>query len=185
MLLLQVQQEPLARQPSGIAGQAPVLPDDPVAGDDHAQRIAPDGRADILGQHVLAEPAGKLTVTGGPAVRDAADKASDTPLEPVTPRIDHKIERFSLPGEVLGQLPGDLAEPGVSAEAENRRVRPVPVMPEIHASQATAIPRQCQVPQRRADHSMSSNHDFPLGTARPKMQKGSRSASTPALGVDH
>ena len=66
--LLQVQQEPLACEAPGVAGQPACRADDPMAGHDDAQRIPADSRADLLRGHVPAEAASQGAVGRGAAV---------------------------------------------------------------------------------------------------------------------
>ena len=47
---LQVEQQPLALQPAGVAGEAAVGADHPMARDDHRDRVAAVGRADRAGE---------------------------------------------------------------------------------------------------------------------------------------
>jgi len=145
------------------------LPTTRWQGNDHAQRVPGNRGADILGQRPVAQLAGKLTVTGGLTVWDPADQIPDPLLELITPRIHRKMERVSVPGEVLVQLPGDLTETGIGTDTEIRRVWPVPVVTEVDAGQVAIVGDQRQVSDRRTGNSMRDNHERPFGTwpARP------------------
>ena len=71
--LLEVEQEPLAREPAAEADQAAVGPDHPVAGHDDGDRVAPVRGADRLGAARLAHRLGDVAVGARLAVRDAGE----------------------------------------------------------------------------------------------------------------
>src|SRR5512145_1148216 len=59
---LEVEEEALALQAAAVAGEAAGRPDDPVAGHDDADRVAPVGQADSTRGTWAAEPLGELAV---------------------------------------------------------------------------------------------------------------------------
>jgi hypothetical protein len=58
----EVEEEPLALQPARVAGELAVPADDPVAGDDHGERVVADGIADLARQGGVSELACELAV---------------------------------------------------------------------------------------------------------------------------
>ena len=78
----QRQQLSFYAEPSGIARQAPVCPDDPVAGNDDGDGIAANGAADSLGRHardagLLRNPLCNVPVGHCPAVGNGHQDAPD------------------------------------------------------------------------------------------------------------
>jgi hypothetical protein len=64
----------LTPQAARKAGQLAARPDDPVAGDKDAHRVAAYGRADLLGGGVVAQVPGQLAVGDGFAAWVLADQ---------------------------------------------------------------------------------------------------------------
>src|SRR5216684_8153163 len=120
---LQAQEEPLARQAARVTGELAALADDAVAGHDHAQRVASDGRADVFGQYLTAQLAGKVAVGDGVPVRDAVNQVPDAAGEFIAARVEGEVEALPPAGEVLGELAFSLVEPSRAAAAEGRGVR--------------------------------------------------------------
>ena len=67
--LLEAEKELLALQAAGVAGQPPVLADDPVTADDDGEWVVPDRLADHPCQGLVTEPLRELAVGGGFAER--------------------------------------------------------------------------------------------------------------------
>src|SRR6185295_1124946 len=111
----EVEQEALARQPAGVAGEAPVLADDAVARDDHGERVVRDGIADLAGERGVAELARELPVRRRLPVGNPRDEVPDLPLERGAGHGRRQVEARALPGEVLGELLLDLGEPALGA----------------------------------------------------------------------
>src|SRR5205814_778516 len=70
LVLLEVEQEPFARQAAGVAGQRAVLADHAVARHDDGQRVAADGGADVARGPRITEFRGQIAVRPRFAVRD-------------------------------------------------------------------------------------------------------------------
>src|SRR6266567_1306263 len=160
--LLQVEQVPLGGQPAGVPGQPAVLADDTVAGHDHAQRIAPDGGADFLGQYLAAQFRGEVAVADRLPVSDAADQVPDAMLEFVTAGIQRQLEALPGAGEVLGELAPGLRQAGRCKGAEGGGVGPVPVVREVQSGELAVIGDESKLADRRADGGMQGWHSSSL-----------------------
>src|SRR5215472_6395798 len=156
--LLQAQQEPLARQPARVSGEAAILADDPVAGHDHRQRVAPHRRAHVLGQRPFAKLLGQVAVRPRLPVRDAADQLPYLVLKRVSVRAEGQVEPLPVPGEVLGKLAFCRAEPGVVPVYERGGAGPVPVVREVHAGQPAVFGDEGQLTDRRIGDRVGDGH---------------------------
>ena len=107
---LELEQGGLALEPARVAGQGPVLADDPVARDDDGQRVAPDRAADPARQPRIAQLAGQLAVGRGLAVGDLGDQAPDALLELVSVQGRREVEGGARSLEVLAELALRLGE---------------------------------------------------------------------------
>lgn len=116
---LQVEQEPLALQAAGVAGELAAFADDPVTGDDHRKRVAAHSPADLASQSRVAQLPRQLAVSSGTPIRDAVDQDPRAPLELIAAGPRRQLEGRSLAGEVLGQLPLNLLEAQLGPSAES------------------------------------------------------------------
>src|SRR6266704_4153098 len=93
--VLQLQELLLALQAAGVAGQLAGAGDDPVAGDQDAQRIAAHRGADLLGVLAAAQPTGEVAVGGGLPVGNLRDQLPDTELELRATGLKRQVEQGS------------------------------------------------------------------------------------------
>jgi len=114
----EVQEETLALQPAGVAGELAAPADDAVARDDHRERVAADGVAHPARQRGVTERAGELAVGRRLPVGDPVDEVPDVPLERVARGGGRQVEARALTGEVLGELVLDVLKPVSGALAE-------------------------------------------------------------------
>lgn len=100
------EQELLDGKTSSVSDEASVRTDDPVAGDDHGDRISIVGSADRAKRLRPTDPFGDPSIAFRPAVWDLQQDAPDRALEVRSARGEGQIERPSFAGEVLPQLSG-------------------------------------------------------------------------------
>src|SRR5262249_26837622 len=102
---LELEQEALALEATGVAGELAFLAHHPVAGNDDRERVAADGASDLSRQSRVAQLPRHLAVGRRLPVGDAVDQLPDAPLELVADHGGLQVETGSLAGEVLSQLP--------------------------------------------------------------------------------
>jgi hypothetical protein len=79
----ELEEQPLALQPAGVAGELAVPAHDAVARDDDGERVAADGIADLARQRGAAQLDRELAVRRRVPVGDPVDEVPDLPLERV------------------------------------------------------------------------------------------------------
>lgn len=119
--LFQRKQEAFDAEPRGIASQAAVGMDDPMAGDDDGEGVFAVGIAhgpagawasDVRGQHGVAP---------GLAVGDVLQSLPDAPLEGRAPHIERKAERAQAAVEIGVELPVGLPQMLLDSRGDVRR----------------------------------------------------------------
>src|SRR3954470_23587498 len=116
--LLQIQEEPLACETPGVAGQLACCADNPVARHEDAQRVPADSGPDLLRGRLTAETAGQGAVGHRVSVRNLPHEVPHPLLELATVRRQHQVELVALPGQVLSELADSLIETVVAANTE-------------------------------------------------------------------
>lgn len=107
---LQLEQQALALEAASIAGQAPVGPDDAVAGNDDRDRIAAVGKPDRARGGGPAHTPCELAVGRRLPVWDLPQRLPDAALEGRAANHKRDVECGALAVEVLGQLPAHVRE---------------------------------------------------------------------------
>lgn len=100
------EQPGLVIHPSGEPSERAIGTDDPMAGNDDRNRVPAVGGTDGAGLARVAEPPGLLAIADRRRERDPAEHAPRGTLERRAVRIERKIERPPLAGEVFTQLLG-------------------------------------------------------------------------------
>jgi hypothetical protein len=113
---LEVEQEALAVQAAGVAGEAAVGADDAVARHDEAVRVAPVGRADGAHRGGAADRGGERAVRRRRAVR--APRAG-----PPTPRLERRAERASATSKAAAARRGRRRAAPAAPAGSRRRAR--------------------------------------------------------------
>lgn len=90
-----------AVEATGVAGQLAAAPDDAMAGDEDAQRVAADGCTDLLSGDPVARSGRQVAVGDGLAVRNLLDLRPDPGLELLAVRGQGQLEFAARPGQVL------------------------------------------------------------------------------------
>ncbi len=129
---LQRQQLLLARQPPAVAGERPVRTDHSVAGYDDRDRVAIVGATHRTGRAGLTDGGRDLTVGGGLAVGDRAQRAPHIELKRRAAGGKIELELAALAREVLLQL------------AAQRRERLLVAHPRVACWEAVAAKRVAQ-----------------------------------------
>ncbi len=104
VLLFQFQKICFFIQPTAVADQSSVGPDNPVAGDDYRNGIFVVGHAHRTGGFFVACNLRDLTVAPGLAVRDVLQGLPYPQLKSGTAGRKGQIEELALPGKILTQL---------------------------------------------------------------------------------
>ncbi len=108
--LLQVEQDALGLEPSGIAGEGAVRPDDPMTGDDDGNRVACVREPDGPRCPRLADTAGDLTIRAGLPVGDLAQRVPHPLLKAGAGWTQSDVEAGALTGEVVMELGDNIGE---------------------------------------------------------------------------
>src|SRR2546422_6403465 len=116
-----VLEEPaFARRPAAEPRELAARADHAVAGDDDGDRVPAVGRTDCAGGADVAQATRQLAVAYRRAVRDGAQGAPHAPLKRRAGRVQRKVERRTVPGEVLRQL--------IAGTGQEATRRPTPVV---------------------------------------------------------
>ena len=148
---LQIEEEPLAAQTTGIAGQLPPGADDTMAWEQDAQRVPAHGSAHLLSGCPVSQLAGQVTVGRGLAVRYLADHRPDALLVLVAASGRRHLELPPLAGEVLADLLANNIEAGVAVAPEASQIRPIPVMGKVQADNRPPPRHDREVAQLRGN----------------------------------
>ena len=97
---LEIEQRLFDRQPAAVAGERSVAADDAVTRNDDRDRIGSVGETDGAHRFGIADAPRELSVAGGLAVRDIAQRAPHLLLKRRALRRERNIKRAELAGEV-------------------------------------------------------------------------------------
>src|SRR5262249_2381834 len=114
---LQPKQPFLPLEPAAVAGEAAARADDAVARKDDRDRVPVHDGADGSSRLRGTDPSRESAVRRCVAVLDARELGEDALMELGRgPKIERKVERMAIAGEVLVELATDVIERGGRAE---------------------------------------------------------------------
>ena len=171
MLLFQIEQETLRRQPAAVTGQTAVRTDDAMARHDDRERVLRIRGADRARCGRIADAARNLAIRRSRAIWNAAQLEPDLLLELRTLWRQRQIERGQLAGEIRFQLRSRLVQcAGTALPIASRTIRRW--TPNFRAT-PLIVPTPCSYSRRICSNSstflflLSRWDSFP-GQTRPK-----------------